>query len=405
MLVTPIPCCFTGTAMPWCRGRLTRVREWHLRVVYLDHTAALSGGELALLRLLRALATRVDAHVILGEHGPLVGELRKLGVEVEVMALPETARSATREAVSTLAGLPAAARAGSHAVRLSARLRRLAPDVVHCNSLKACVYGGVAARLAGVPVVWHLRDRLTADYLPSRVARGMRVAAAAVPTALIANSGSTACTLGRSGRRAAVIASPVDLESLLSVQPVATGRVRQVTMVGRLAAWKGQHVFLRAFARAFGGRDVRARIVGSALFGELDYETQLRRLVRQLSLEGQVDFVGFAEDIPGELSRADIFVHASTIPEPFGQVVVEAMAGARPVIAADAGGPAEIVTHDVTGLLHRPGDVDALVACLSRLAGDDELRLRLARSAREAVRRFDPENIAEQVLGVYRNLV
>src|SRR5436305_5461638 len=130
-----------------------------LRVVFVDHVARLSGGEIALSRLLPALAEHVDVHVVLGEEGPLVKRLRDRGIETEVIPLAPRLRDVRREAVRptrvdprALAHLPASV------VRLSRRLRALDADLVHTNSLKAALYGGVAARIARVPVLWHVRD-------------------------------------------------------------------------------------------------------------------------------------------------------------------------------------------------------------------------------------------------------
>ena len=95
-------------------------------------------------------------------------------------------------------------------------------------------------------------------------------------------------------------------------------------MIARLTPWKGQDVFLRAFAQAFRGTATRAHLVGSAMFGEDEVEGQLRGLAVELGIEHQVDFRGFREDVWAELAQLDIAVHASLTPEPFGQVVLVA---------------------------------------------------------------------------------
>ena len=143
----------TPPAGPWSAGPI--------RVVYLDHIARLSGGEIALLRLLPALAGAVDAHVILGEDGPLVERLRAVGVSVEVLPMAPRVRDLRRDQVTGTgldpAAMPELAR---YLLALRSRLRRLRPDLVHTNSLKAALYGGLAGRLTGIPVIWHVRDRI-----------------------------------------------------------------------------------------------------------------------------------------------------------------------------------------------------------------------------------------------------
>jgi glycosyltransferase involved in cell wall biosynthesis len=81
------------------------------------------------------------------------------------------------------------------------------------------------------------------------------------------------------------------------------------------------------------------------------------------------------------------------------------MAAGLPVIATDAGGPAEVITDGVDGLLVPPGDVSALVAALRRLAVDQDLRVRLGRAAVTTAEQFSPEVIGRQMRNLYDNLL
>jgi glycosyltransferase involved in cell wall biosynthesis len=162
---------------------------------------------------------------------------------------------------------------------------------------------------------------------------------------------------------------------------------------------------LQAFAKAFPDGDEVAVLVGSALFGEDGYERQLRELVRSLGIAERVEFRGFRSDVFEELSCVDALVHASIIPEPFGQVILDGMAAGLPVVAARAGGPMEILTDGKTGLLYPPGDVDALASLLRRLADDVELRSRLGAQARKVVVMYSPERVAEQIVDVYEQVL
>jgi glycosyltransferase involved in cell wall biosynthesis len=377
-----------------------RAKGSRLSVVYVDHCASLSGAELSLLRLLTALP-EVDAHVVLAVDGPLVERLRAASVSVEVIRMPDVARLLRRDAVrGSVLAAGAATASAMYVGRLTHRLRELRPDLVHTNSLKAALYGGLAARIAGIPVVWHLHDRISDDYLPPGAVRLVRRAARWLPDAVIANSAATRATLGtRSGT--AVISSPVDQ----SVRHRVHSGPFTVGVLGRLAPWKGQEVFLRAFAQAFPDGASRAVLIGAALFGEEDYADGLRTLARRLGIAHRVEFRGFRDDVAAELARLDVLVHCSTMPEPFGQVVVEGMAAGLPVVATAAGGPAEVVSHDVDGLLYPPGDTAALAAALRLLEADEPLRNRLGAQARRSARRFRPQVVAEQVMGVYREVL
>lgn len=375
-----------------------------MRVVYLDHFAGLSGAELALLRLLPALEG-VDAHVVLGHDGPLVGALEEAGIRTEVIPMRAAARDVRRERLAR--GVPAGGVIGAIAWALAVgrRLRRLRPDLVHANSLKAGVAGGLAARLGGAPLVWQVHDRIAADALPAGAVRLVRGALHALPAAVVANSATTAATLGRAraNQVRAVVAPPV-APPATPREPVPDHPFR-VGILGRVAPWKGQDLFIRAFARAFPDGQAQAVVVGGAMFGEDAYEATLPRLAASLGVGERVELRGLRRDIGAELARLDVVVHASLVPEPFGQVVVETMAAGRPVVAPAAGGPSEIVTDGVDGLLVPPGDVDALAGALVRLAADPALRARLAAAGPRRAADFAPDAVAPQMRAVYAEVL
>jgi glycosyltransferase involved in cell wall biosynthesis len=389
------------------RTRTASKREIRVSVVFVDHCAKLSGGELALVRVLPALIEMgVDAHVILGEHGPLEDKIRDTGATVEVMSL-DTKVGATRRDEVRLGGVGPARviAAWKDTWRLRRRLRELRPNVVHTNSLKAALYGGLAARLAGIPVVWHIRDRIASDYLPTPAVHLVRLLANILPQVVLANSRATKKTLGLR-RRVDVVPSAVVYDPLVmsNSERLSSDREFTVAMIGRLAPWKGQDVFLRAFAEAFRDGPELALVVGSAMFGEDEYESELRGLVVELGIDKQVTFVGFTEDVLAVLDSVDCLVHASLIPEPFGQVVIEGMAACLPVIASNEGGPAEVITDGVDGLLCRPGDHQAMAAMLRELKAHPETRERLGKAAVIRTRQFAPERVARLIFRAYRSV-
>jgi glycosyltransferase involved in cell wall biosynthesis len=374
-----------------------------LRVVYLDHVARMSGGELALLRLVEAMPD-VEAHVILGEDGPLRAALVEAGATVEILELDSATRDVRRGDVGARLGtVRAAASTAGYTVRLARRLRELRPDLVHTNSLKSGYYGSVAARLAGVPVIWHVRDRIADDYLPPRAVALTRTMLRVLPTTVICNSAETLRTVGGGvADRSCVVHDPY--------APRGAGpRERRgdvIGIVGRLAEWKGQDVFVRALAAVCADYpDLRGRVVGSAMFDEHAYADTLRALAQELGVADRVTFVGFVDAVEEELAGLDVLVHASVIPEPFGQVVVEGMAAGLPVIASAAGGPAEIITDGVDGLLVAPGDVQALASAMRRLVGDGDLRARLGAAAVDRAADFAPDRIGPQMRACYDGLL
>lgn len=360
--------------------------ERPLRVALVNHTARMGGGEFALLRIAERLDREVVAPVaVLGEEGPLADELRRVGIEVLVSVLDARVGQQRKDELG-LAGLarPALiARTAVAVIALARIFRRRGFDVVHTNSLKAHLLGGIAGRLAGARVVWHVRDHLAEPYLPAAAVRGIRLAAQLIPHRVVAVSASAARTVGRSD--VAVVHQGVMLPPDVDAQPLPDGRLR-VGLVGRIAPWKGQDVFIDAAARlADEFPDAEFLIVGAPLFGEEVFEASLHQRVADGGLGERVRFLGFRDDIWEVYRGLDVAVHASTQPEPYGNVILEAMACATPLVAAGAGGVLELVDDGRTGLLVEPGDADALAAAVARLLRSPEERHRLGAAGRRHV--------------------
>jgi glycosyltransferase involved in cell wall biosynthesis len=372
-----------------------------LRVVYLDHCAVPAGGELALADLLEAVGPHgIDPVVILGADGVVADRFRAVA-PTTVVPLPDALAGVTRDAGGRGRRVGDVAATLAYAWRLSRHIRALHPDLVHANSLKAGVYGCLAGRLAGVPVVWHVRDRLTPDYLDAGLLRQVRLLLRWLPRAVVANSRATADTV-HAGPPVHVVHSPVRLHAA----PAPHGRwPLTFATLSRLSPWKGQREFLLAFAAAFPDGPHRALVLGGALFGEEAYARSLRDLAEELGITERVEFRGHVSDLGAALVDVDVVVHCPTIPEPFGRVVAEAMAAGRPVVAPAAGGPLEIIDDGRNGLLYAPNDQGALVAALRGLAADEALRVRLGAAAARSVADLAPDAVAGRMRAVYEEVL
>jgi glycosyltransferase involved in cell wall biosynthesis len=408
-----------------------------MRLAFLNPTGCLGGAEMCLLDLLAALRAGCPGwtfRVLLGDDGPLRREAEALGASCDVLPMPgalaavgDAGLGAGSARGRRAAGLALAARGPAAGIASASYLRRLrralkaaAPDVVQTNGMKAHVLGTLAAP-RGVPVVWHLHDycgsRLVMARLlrwTARARRGVRV---------VAVSRSVADDAARAlGPDIPVepVYNAVDLDrfspgpgngpwldALAGLPPAPEGAVR-VGLVATYARWKGHGVFLDAAARmasSSAGITIRFYVVGSPLYrsaGSQFSGEELRSRAGELGLNGRVGFVAH-QDAPEAVYRAlDVVVHASTRPEPFGRVIVEAMACGRAVVAARAGGAAELFEDGHAALGCPPGDPDALAETLGRLAADSDLRKRLGEDARRAaVARFDRAALAGPWARVY----
>jgi len=381
-----------------------------LRVLVVDHTGDLGGAELALVRACEALGDHVTVRVLLFEDGPLRGRLEQAGVRVDVLPISRAVGGMDRRRAGRLSPrhVVTAVRVAAYGVRLTGRLRRLRPDVVHTTSLKADLVTLVPARLTRTPLVWHVHDRIADDYLPPRLVRLVR-RAARVPQAVVVNSRATAATL------------PV--ETVLAYPGYAPGQASApraaapagppvVGIVGRLSPTKGQLELVRATPAILARHpDARVRVVGAPTFGAEEHAELLHSEAVRLGVSDHVEWVGFRADTAAELDEMTVCVHASPVPEPFGQVVVEAMVRGVPVVATRAGGVTEILapdgepTGEPLGLLVPPGDVDALAAAVIEVLDDPAAAARRGRAAfASASERFPVARTAATLTRTWRRV-
>ena len=276
---------------------------------------------------------------------------------------------------------------------------------------KAHLYGGMAALLAGVPAIWyqlalpadiHWMDRL-ASLIPARGILTCSRAGAHQQQTLWPH------------RSTRVVYPGVDLDRFDPVALPAKDDLRRrfglpvnapiVGMVGRLQRWKGMHVFVDAVARLRTVHpNLRGIIVGGPHEHESDYPSFLRQQIERLGLEDTIIMTGFHSDPAAWMKTFDVFVHASDR-EPFGLVVIEAMAMGLPVVASDTAGPTEIITAGRNGLFAPFGDDAALARQIGRCLSDPEWAAGLGRAARRRAGDFAAPCFADRVASAVSDLV
>lgn len=358
----------------------------------------LGGAEQMLWNILSRLdRSSVDAVVVFMEDGPFREEVSELG-------FPTAAVSATHlRDVRNFAAVVG---------RLSRLLRRERPDLVVSWMAKAQLYTAPAAALSGLSgrCVWwqhmiperHWMDRL-ATALPA--------------TAIGASSVSSANAQRRMRpvRRTFVVTPGIDVDRY-RVTTESREAVRRrcglspssfvAVLVGRLQPWKGQHILLQAIARLRReGVDATAFVVGGEAFGESGgFEADLHRLAEALGVSPFVHFSGHVADPAPYLHTSDACVNASD-GEPFGIVLLEAMAAGLPVVAVDRAGPREFVESETTGLLVDEATPAALAGALGRLAANPDWAEEMGRAAQAVMaERFSIERMAADFVAEMRAL-
>lgn len=279
-------------------------------------------------------------------------------------------------------------------------------DLIYANTQKALVVGAIASFLSRRPLVYHLHDILSEDHF-SATNRRIAIALANRAALVIANSqASQAAFIAGGGKKdiVRVVYNGFDLD--LYQHPSAATAVKQQLLgidsgfvighFSRLSPWKGQHILIEALTHC--PENVTALLVGDALFGEQDYVQQLHAQVAEKKLTNRVKFLGFRNDVRKLMAACDLVTHTSTVAEPFGRVIVEAMLCGTPVVATKAGGAQELVEHGKTGWLVTPGDTMELAAVINTCIEQPEQSALMAQAAKlQALQRFDVAAINQQI--------
>ena len=383
-----------ATRPPWFSAQLqpppedeqngkTTVRP---RLMFVITLAEHGGAQTYLSLLLPAVANRFDVTVAAHGPGPLEDAARVAGVRF--VPLKHVRRPIAP--VHDVLGL----------VELIRLFRRERPDIVHASSSKAGVLGRLAAFVAGVPVrIFTVHGWAFAAYdgfagrlylWADRVVRPL--------TTLVICVSHRERELGLRKRacaseRSVVVHNAVDVRAFRVA--VTHGEPPQIISVGRFAYPKDYVTLVRAMASV--ESDFRAILVGDG-----PDQPALANEVRRLGLAPNVTLLGARSDVPELLAGADVFVLSSRS-EGLPMSVLEAMAAGLPVVATDVGGVSELVLEGETGLLVPRDETTALAQALERLLRDEDLRRRMAASARaRVVREFDLTSFQEAHVELYR---
>ncbi len=284
--------------------------------------------------------------------------------------------------------------------RLWAAFRRRRPGAVICNRLKDLKAAGVAARLAGVPVVLQSRE---SDF-PLRGRPYYRWYYNRVATGVLVNSHATRETTLRSApwldpERVHLLYKGIDRRRFFPAPPETSGPV-VVGFAGRLDERKGVPLLMEAWTKLIAASPEPRPVLRIAGAGPL--RDALRIWQRALPHPGSVELLGWVEDMPEFHRLVDVLVCPSYY-EGFGLVAAEAMACGRPVIASRASSLPELVVDGETGRLIPPDDADALRDALADLIADAEARARLGQAAVARVEAaFDRDDMLDRLEDLLR---
>ncbi|MBE9001233.1 glycosyltransferase family 4 protein [Nostoc sp. LEGE 12447] len=355
------------------------------------------GGEMMLWDLVQqGRNAGVEWLVIFLEHGPMVEQVKSLGIDARVV------ESGRLRQIHRFIGA---------VFQIAAIARRERADIIVNWMWITHISGGLAAMLASLPAVWYQLE------VPSDKTWLVRLATLIPAQAII--------TLSQDGKQAQAEIWP-HRPTPLVYPGVALDRFEPdalptpdearrklglplhgplIGIVGRLQRWKGMHILVQAMPKILEKYpDAHCVVVGGKHDLEPDYEDFLKAEITNLGLKEQVIMAGLQRNIPEWVQAMDVFVHASD-KEPFGIVIIEAMALGKPVIAGDAGGPTEIITDGMNGLLTPYGDADKLAIAILRYLDEQEFARSAGIAARQRALDFSTQNYAQNFISAIRSAI
>jgi glycosyltransferase involved in cell wall biosynthesis len=332
-----------------------------VKVLFFDYSPVIGGAEQSLLAFLPLLNEPLETVLLLSKDSRIISEARHLKIRYRTITIgPRLAGISRRKAV--LNGLNPGlwlelARAQKEFWDIC---REEKPDIFYANTFKAAVFMGLCGKKMKPPVVWHIRDIVSGLpavwlWLTGWRCRPKVIAvsrAAAQQPALKFSAAAVTVVHNGIDQEKWVFASrqqkPEEVKARLGVKPGES----LIGVFGQLSAWKGQEHSIKALAHLKKrGFLCKLLLAGDAIFAEQGYPEHLKILAGALDVSNEVIFSGWLENTAPYMAASDIIVHTPVKPEPFGRVLIEAMALGKPVVAIKNGGIPEIIDQGRSGLL------------------------------------------------------
>ncbi len=368
-------------------------------VLFVDSVSDIGGAEISMILFLKYLNRDLfNPIVIIPDKGPLYNKIEELGIEVITMNLTKITMPFPLGYIKTVWNLTRFIKEREIAL--------IACHMENCNQ-----YSLPASKINRIPIVVHTRN-LIFDF------RSFWRTFLHFPDVLIANSKATADSyipFIRKHQKVKVVYNGIDLEEYspstncnqIRKKYVINNEKFLIGVIARISRPKRQDVFIKAMAEVVKiCPDIFAFIVGETKIDQSEnYLEELHQMVKKFGLTDKVIFTGFVSEMKELYASLDLLVLPSQA-EPFGRVLIEAMAMEKPVVATRAGGAAEIVENGVTGLLVPPDDIDSLAQAIIRMLENKEDRIRMGKAGRKRVENmFSIEKNIEETQKIYTEVL
>ena len=278
--------------------------------------------------------------------------------------------------------------------------RQLKIGYVYANTTKALIYAIAVKILTGKKIIWHVRDNKHSSFQYKLFTK--------YSDTIITVSTYIANQIETTESKLHVVHGGVDPKKWSPINkpgnPIRDElKISEETIliaaIGQLSRWKNQTDFIKAADKILkDNQNVHFLIIGDDLSKrEAKFKNELKTLVRQFEIDKQLSFLGHRNDIQEIMAQIDILVHTA-INEPFGRVIIEAMAMEKPVVAYNSGGIPEIVLNNKTGFLVEPFHYTLLAKKTALLASNKNLREKLGHSGRKRIiNQFNMEDHSRKI--------
>lgn len=357
--------------------------------LFLHSSADLYGADRCLLRIVEACKDTRPL-VVVPYDGPLVAELRRMGVTCHIMPLAVM----RRQCLTPWGMLGLMGAALRDIFRIGAIVRCESVGLVYSNTT-AIIMGGIISRFFGVRHIQHVREIIATPRVVGWFISQLGRFSDCIVCVSEATRKNFISFCPAITSKSVVIHDGIDLEKFKNGDGAMSRAHLEVPdgtlvvgMIGRFSGWKGQDFFISAaeeFVKRHPERKACFVMVGNAFRGQEWREKALRDRIMASAAKACFRVVMFREDVADVLAGFDVFTMPSTRPDPFPNTVLEAMASSKAIVANASGGVVEMLDHE-SGILIRPGNIDDLCLAWERLAVDPVLREKMGKAAFERVK-------------------
>ena len=354
-----------------------------------NHSVMLGGGEHSFLDLLSCLPSLWKPIAVVPEIGELAVRLQKKSVKTEVIPLPALRPWLIYQIISCF-------------VAFIAVCKRYQPDLIYANGSRAAFYACMIGRILRLPVVWHCRiinnDKYL-DFLLSRLSRR-----------IVVNSQATAKRFKeRFQTKVTVVYNGIDLQYLKENRLKKPDLIRDdwkiILVVARISKWKRHDLVLSAFELiAKSNPEVHLVCVGGKDASEPRWWTYLEQMTKHSRFSDRIHWMGQVDDVRPWYRKAHVLVLPSEN-EPFGRVLVEALACGIPVVATSGGGIPEIVRNGIDGILVSDGKSDDIADGILKILNDKILRKKFSASGKQRAEDFSIELHINQMTKIFQEVI